>query len=795
LKGAGRAAVAALALLASACIGPGDFRCTEHAQCTANGFCEANGRCSVPDPKCLPSLRRYVHRAGDDADACVPRSCDGDANPSFSAGGGHACAARGGELWCWGRNDHGQLGDGTRTPRALPVRVNAVSGVSAVAAGDAHTCAITGAGVFCWGADDLGQLGDGGGVDHLLPVPVTGVVAVAVEPDATPIAAGRDFSCVAIAGGGVSCWGDDSVGQLGDGNAAAGPHGPAVVANLGDIKSVSALWQHACALSNAGLLTCWGANNKGQIGDGSTTGPRPPTLVNDPSATMPLPVFKQVTTGSAHTCARSASDLYCWGDNSQGQIDQTGPSTPVPTPTPVTGMDVTDPIAVAAGAQHTCVVATGGKVTCWGSNASNQRDGAIPNAVAVYAGQAFSCALADDGAIFCWGDNHFGQLAIGGDTVRATPAPVPGLVHAAAFAAGGAHNCATAQDADGAPALFCWGANGSGQLGTGSLVDANVATRISALEPIGIAAGSAHTCAFPAIDRQLRCWGLGASGQLGLEPGFDMVITVPTTKDLSPPEGGDGVFAVAAGAAHTCVGATISTSVLCFGLDIDGQLGDGRQAAGGPDPVPSFIGVGKPKALAAGDAHTCAVDADGSVWCWGRGDEGQLGDGTGMEHASQTRVTFAAGVASADTIATGAAHTCALAGGAVLCWGRNVDGQVGAPPATPRLAPGAVMGLSGVRALAAGGNHTCAIDDAATVRCWGANESGQLGDGGTTSSYMPVAVAGLTDVDGIVAGGAHSCAHRTDGSVWCWGANTSGQLGDSVMLTSPRPLLARLACQ
>jgi alpha-tubulin suppressor-like RCC1 family protein len=619
-----------------------------------------------------------------------------------------------------------------------------------------------------------------------------GVAAVRGGDTPPPIAAGRDFSCVGVAGGGVSCWGDDSVGQLGDGNAAAGPHAPAAVAGLDGITTLAAHWQHTCGLSGAGLLTCWGANSKGQIGDGSTTGPRPPTLINDPSASAPLPMFSQVTTGKAHTCALAASDIYCWGDNGEGQINQTGLNAPVTTPTPIAGM-VTDPIWVAAGGQHTCAVSTVGHVACWGADDSGQHDGTIDNASQVFAGAAFSCALAGDGALFCWGDNHFGQLAIGGDTVRPTPAPVSNLAHVGAFAAGGAHNCATADDAEGAPALFCWGANGSGQLGNGSLTDAPDVTRISTtLQPIGIAAGGAHTCAFPA-DKELRCWGWGASGQLGLAPGSDRVITVPTIKDLVPPVGGDGVFAVATGAAHTCVGATISASVLCFGLDIDGQLGDGQMVAGGPDPVASFLG--KPKQLVAGDAHTCALDGAGLIWCWGRGDEGQLGDGNGAGHASPTMVALGNGAGAADAIAAGAAHTCALAGDRVLCWGRNAEGQLGAPQAAPLLAPQPVSGLRPAQAIATGGHHTCAIVDDATVACWGANESGQLGNGDTTSANAPMPVVGLTQVDGIVAGGAHSCAHRTDGTVWCWGANTSGQLGDGVVLASGQRLLARVACE
>lgn len=812
--GARLAALGALALLATSCLGPGDFRCTEHAQCTAGGFCEANGHCSVADPTCETSRRRYVHHAGDDADACVAEACGANKIATVSAGGGHACLVRtDGTLWCWGRNDRGQLGDGTRTPRALPVRVTAIDDVIAVATGDSHTCAATALGaVFCWGSDDTGQLGDRGDTERGLPQQVAGVmvpIPSALDDPASPrqiLAAGKDFSCAVDVSGGVLCWGGDSVGQLGDAGAAAGtPLLPTPVAGVTNIEALAASWQHVCALTTGGQLSCWGANDQGQLGDGTTTSPRGPTAP-DPASLPPTIRVTSVVTGRDHTCALSSDGVMCWGGNAEGQVDALAPPVTYPTPRQIGA--ATDPIAVAAGAQHTCIVSAGGgkNIKCWGDDGSDQLGDGTPirNATGVVAGGAFSCVLASDDALYCWGDNHFGQLAIGGNTVRATPAQVPGLAHVTALAAGGAHTCATADDVGGARALFCWGANGSGQLGNGSSVDARDATRISSLAPTGIAAGARHTCAFPAVDKQLRCWGWGASGQLGQPAGFDMVVTVPTATDLSPPEGGDGVFAVAAGASHTCVGATISASVLCFGLNVDGQLGNGRPPTdpGDPNPVPAPLAksgpapalLAKPVALAAGDAHTCALDAEGGIWCWGRGDEGQLGDES-PEHTSPVQIALGSDATRAEAITAGARHTCAIADGRVLCWGRNAEGQLGAPLPAPLFMPRVVSALPLARAVAAGGRHTCAIDEHATVSCWGANESGQLGNGATDSSNIPVPVAGLTDVDAIVAGGAHTCARLNDGTVWCWGANTAGQLGDGVTLTSRRPLLARIACE
>src|SRR6185436_21131055 len=166
-----------------------------------------------------------------------------------------------------------------------------------------------------------------------------------------------------------------------------------------------------------------------------------------------------VVTGHDHTCALSSDGLMCWGGNAEGQVDPDPQAPPGAIPTPRQIAAATDPIAVAAGAQHTCIVSAGGgdeNIKCWGADGREQLgDGtSIGNATGIVAGDAFSCVFASDDGLYCWGDNHFGQLAIGGNTLRATPAQVPGLTNVTALAAGGAHTCATADDASGARALF-----------------------------------------------------------------------------------------------------------------------------------------------------------------------------------------------------------------------------------------------------------------------------------------------------------------------------------------------------
>jgi alpha-tubulin suppressor-like RCC1 family protein len=225
-------------------------------------------------------------------------------------------------LLCWGANDQGQLGDGTRTDRAAPMPVEAGAGppaapltdVAAVATGSAHTCAVRSDGaVLCWGAGDQGQLGDGSNSGRALagaPLVKSGAPLSAVA-----IAAGAAHTCVAESGGEVWCWGNGERGQLGDGTASGAPTPTAVSSLPAAAAAVAAGGAHSCAALIDGRVFCWGADDQGQLGDGATVDS--PT----PVAVAALTGAVQVAAGSAHSCARARDgSLWCWGSNRSGQL-------------------------------------------------------------------------------------------------------------------------------------------------------------------------------------------------------------------------------------------------------------------------------------------------------------------------------------------------------------------------------------------------------------------------------------------------------------------------------------------
>jgi alpha-tubulin suppressor-like RCC1 family protein len=392
-------------------------------------------------------------------------------------------------------------------------------------------------------------------------------------------------------------------------------------------------------------------------------------------------------------------------------------------------------------------------------------------AAQVVAGFDHACARLDDGTVKCWGGNDYGQLGLG-DMDNRGDGPL--------------------EMGDNLPAV---------DLGTGRTAQA-------------LAAGADYTCAL-LDDDTVKCWGDNEFGQLGLGdtgnrgqvPG-DMGDNLPAV-DLGT---GRTARALAAGVEHTCALLDDDT-VKCWGYNGTGQLGlgDTNNRGDGPlemgDNLPAVdLGTGRTaQALAASTFHTCALLDDGTVKCWGRNDDGQLGlgdtnyrgDGPLEMGDNLPAVDLGTG-RTAQALAAGEFHTCALLDdGTVKCWGWNYTGQLGLGDTSDRGDAPLEMGddLPAVdlgtgrtaQALAAGYLHTCALLDDGTVKCWGRNNSGQLGLGDTGDRGQVIGEMGdsLPAVDlgtgrtaqALAAGEFHTCALLDDGTVKCWGRNGYGQLG------------------
>ena len=233
---------------------------------------------------------------------------------------------------------------------------------------------------------------------------------------------------------------------------------------------------------------------------------------------------------------------------------------------------------------------------------------------------------------------------------------------------------------------------------------------------------------------------------------------------------------------------TTGGAVWCWGINSYGALGDGTTVTTTYPVAVSGLGAGV-AAVAAGTNHTCALTTDGAVWCWGRNNRGQLGDGTTTDHLTPVAVSgLGIGVTA---IAAGPTTPVRSRQGARSSAGEaTIDGQIGDGSTTDRTTPVTVSSLgSGVAAIAAGHSHTCAATSAGAAWCWGFNSYGQLGDGTTSMRYTPVAVSGLgSGVASIVGGYYHTCAITTGGAVSCWGQNSSGALGDGTTTSRTTPV-------
>ncbi|MEA3335715.1 MAG: RCC1 repeat-containing protein [Chloroflexota bacterium] len=550
---------------------------------------------------------------------------------------------------------------------------------------------------------------------------------------------------------------------------------------------------HACGLTNTGGVKCWGRNQIGQLGNG-----------RDNDSSVPVDVsslfsgVRSVAAGRNFTCALLQNGgVKCWGGNNFGQLGNgDGSYSYSYAPEDVVGL-TSGVASIGTGAYHTCAVLETGAVKCWGYNfygqvgtgsdttnrynTPQQVVGLNSGAQGVGGGDEHSCALMDNGGVKCWGWNEHGQIGDGSWANRLTPRNVVGLSQdVTAIGIGGNQSCGILDNG----ALVCWGDNTYGQLGNNDLDDSNRPVDVEGLSNgvVSVAAGGDHACAVTSPPGKTWCWGYNFYGQLGIGNTLDKHLPFAVVGLSS------GVGTVTAGEWHTCA-LLNSGQTKCWGNDNYGQLSDGRFLVRGlPNHTTGFSN--QDQQLALGELHSCSLSY-GSAKCWGYNAFGQLGDGTTVDRPSRVSVS---GLGTADALVAGKGHTCGLTrAGGVKCWGNNEFGQLGNGNTDSQLNPDEVIGLSsGVQAIAAGDNHTCALKDNGAVKCWGLNQDGQLGDGTTVNRKQPVNVVSLQGgVTAIALGGqqyrqspdyldngGHSCALTEQGGVKCWGDNGFGQLGD-----------------
>lgn len=344
--------------------------------------------------------------------------------------------------------------------------------------------------------------------------------------------------------------------------------------------------------------------------------------------------------------------------------------------------------SLALGFSHTCSRMLNSTVRCWGSNFFGQlgdgaeiRDAAAPippdslrakdvpgikDAISIAAGSNHTCVVRATGKVSCWGDNFQGQLGDGTNIDSSSPVDVVGIEDAVSVGAGGTTTCVIQKTKK----ASCWGNNFRGGLGDGTTADTNKPVAVKDLDDIAtIAPSSNHTCAVR-TNGELWCWGGGADGQLGTGS-LDDATSPKKVASLAD------VAQVTTASAYSCARLK-GGSVHCWGRNTDGQLGAG---APNPAPNPSPIAVALPDAISiwGGNSHTCAVKKSGAVLCWGNGLFGQLGIGPvdGANNKSPTPVEVT-GVTTARAVWTGGVRTCAVTlDNKALCWGRNNDGQLG----------------------------------------------------------------------------------------------------------------------
>jgi alpha-tubulin suppressor-like RCC1 family protein len=577
-----------------------------------------------------------------------------------------------GTLWAWGNNRSGQLGDGTMTNRASAVQIGTNTNWRTVAAGSTHTLGLRKDGtLWTWGDNRDGELGDGTTVSRLSPV------QIGTNTDWEVISAGDWHSLALRSNGALWAWGGNFDGEVGDGTSGNTRLRPVEVRTNVTWKGVAAGDGYSVALRSDGTVWAWGNNDIGQLGDGTTD-----NVVNN--GATPVQVgssarWQAVSAGRGHTIALDDEGaLWTWGDGRGGQLGAGETTKPIQVGTNNNWQ------VVSAGTSHTMALRNDGTLWGWGFNFSGQlgdgtRTGRLSptqigtnmNWRGVSAGSEFAylsligahtIAVRGDGTLWGWGNNASGRLGDGSIVNRFSPVQIGTNGIWQTVSAGEAHTMALRTDGT----LWGWGNNDRGRLGDGTAMNhANPMKVVTNANWQSVSAGAIHTMGLRS-DGTLWAWGFNRYGNLGEGS--------PGTVQLTPLRVGTNTTwqAVSAGDDHTMALRTDRT-LWGWGANFIGQIGDGSTT----DRF-SPVRVGSSSnwlAVSAGYSYTMAVRTDGTLWAWGRNDYGQLGDGTTENQIGGVQIGTNANWRA---VSAGMTHSLGVRNdGTLWAWGDSFGGRLG----------------------------------------------------------------------------------------------------------------------
>ena len=766
-----------------------------------------------------------------------------------------------GELRCWGIGTNYQLGIGSTSTRTTPATVASNIEFATVESGFYHVCGIdVDLQVWCWGRGGGGQIGVGSNNDIPYPSHVDSLTEGILQ-----ISLSGERTCALTISRQVYCWGSNSDGEI-DRSGVSYYNVPRHVQSVSNltVEGISAAQDHTCAILDNGTVTCWGQPSQGAMGDNSLS------VTSDELRWPHLPSFKSavaISSGYLHTCAlMNDSSVYCWGSNQYGQV---GSGTTANEPVPVEVLSSShNVVGISLDNAHSCAWLANGTGMCWGYNGDyrlgignntnmpvpaqvlDHSSNSLPDKRIIHmdAGFSNSCAMYYDGSVSCWGRSYNGLYGNGDGVNSDRSSPVSfvsgfspsgsiyagktsisflegrtsslvlevvgwggDIVLSSSLPAGLNFNSSNGTMwYDGSPfqpSTLVFSVTDSfgtrqelvnissysvqpreGRINTPILLNASANSIGSHSAIAALDAGENHACT---IDRNehLRCWGLGSTGQLASGNTGNQFSPYLSTSYYSE----HPWTQLALGDRHSC-GLDGNGYLYCWGTSDSYQNGYDTSQRDYPYQhswQSSEIYGDSMISLSAGGDSTCSIREDFTLWCWGRNNEGQLGHGTYSQGTSPARVNLPSDTTPL-AVSVGGLHTCALDNlGAVYCWGSNNQGQLGLGNNTQSNVPIQVTLPSSTRAVAlsSGDAHTCAILDDASISCWGYNNNGQVGDGTTDSRQSPTSVilSGQNDPIMIDAGFSSTCALFDDGSIQCWGGNNYGQLGIGSNIDSASP--------